>query len=660
MKQIRKIQIIALVFMMILGCSALTIKAEAAKKKAKSKVSWKLKKGTLTIKGKGAMPESMRFQKQKKKIKKVIIKKGITSVPDKAFYHCKKIKSVKLPKTLKKIGYKSFAETAISKIVVPSSVRRIGGHAFEDCISLKHVTMPGDIKTETQPYKDAHNMLSWKSKLKSLTFTTKLSLLNAARFYTDNLYVWEEDSNYKSVNGVIYTKDGRSLVRVPSNRKSLVIEHGCTEFALESILYCLYDTSTDPLGGCDYLKEITIPESVSRIVADKYAAGNTRSGTEWEMKVTIKSKKLDGHSIMAAISGIMLKDSYTRDFYTPNCEAWSQLLPGQIIKSADRFVTYDGVLLRYFGKADKVSVAAGTKEIGINAFYDNEFVKTVELPESITEIGNGAFEGCDKLSVINIPKGVTRIGGYAFGNCMNLKEISLHENIKSFGVGAFYSTAISEIRLPANMKHIPERMFASSGLESIVIPDSVETIGEYAFENTPHLKKVVLGKGVKTIREFAFNESGLKQVTIPANVLEIYQYAFSASTQRKEKLKVTVMGPLEKIEDFAFGDENAVITYKASIKEYKTSLTYREWRKKGKKQYISCHWNQLTGISGYQLKVSPDKKFKKGVKTVNVKKNKVSLKMVYKGKKHAVYAKIRPYKIKNGKKIYGKWTKASI
>lgn len=660
MKQIRKIQIIALVFMMILGCSALTIKAEAAKKKAKSKVSWKLKKGTLTIKGKGAMPESMRFQKQKKKIKKVIIKKGITSVPDKAFYHCKKIKSVKLPKTLKKIGYKSFAETAISKIVVPSSVRRIGEHAFEDCISLKHVTMPGDIKTETQPYKDAHNMLSWKSKLKSLTFTTKLSLLNAARFYTDNLYVWEEDPNYKSVNGVIYTKDGRSLVRVPSNRKSLAIENGCTEFALESILYCLYDNSSDPLGGCDYLKEITIPESVSRIVADKYAAGNTRSGTEWEMKVTIKSKKLDGHSIMAAISGIMLKDSYTRDFYTPNCEAWSQLLPGQIIKSADRFVTYDGVLLRYFGKADKVSVAAGTKEIGIRAFSDNEFVKSVELPESVTEIGNGAFYDCEKLSAINIPKGVTRIGEQAFNNCTNLAEISLPENIKSCGVSAFCSTAIKEIRLPANMKCIPEWMFASSPLESIVIPDSVETIGEYAFENTPHLKKVVLGKGVKTIGEFAFNESGLKQVTIPANVTKISQYAFSASAQEKEKLKVTVMGPLEKISGFAFGSENAVITYKASIKKYKTSLIYEKWEDKGKKQNILLHWNKLTGISGYQLKVSPDKKFKKGVKTVNVKKNKVSAKVVYKGKKRAVYAKIRPYKIKNGKKVYGKWTKANI
>lgn len=58
------------------------------KVEAKTKVTYTLKKGTLTIKGKGAMPTKMKFRRNKK-IKKVIIKKGVTSVSYEAFALCK-------------------------------------------------------------------------------------------------------------------------------------------------------------------------------------------------------------------------------------------------------------------------------------------------------------------------------------------------------------------------------------------------------------------------------------------------------------------------------------------------------------------------------------------------------------------------------------------
>ena len=54
-------------------------------------VYFTLKNGVLTIKGKGKMPKSMKFNGNTK-IKKVIIKKGVTSISDKAFKSCKKLK----------------------------------------------------------------------------------------------------------------------------------------------------------------------------------------------------------------------------------------------------------------------------------------------------------------------------------------------------------------------------------------------------------------------------------------------------------------------------------------------------------------------------------------------------------------------------------------
>ena len=88
------------------------------KVEAKTKVTYTLKKGTLTIKGKGAMPAKMKFRRNKK-IKKVIIKKGVTSVSYEAFALCKNLNSVTIPSTVKTIGIRSFYGTKISKITVP-------------------------------------------------------------------------------------------------------------------------------------------------------------------------------------------------------------------------------------------------------------------------------------------------------------------------------------------------------------------------------------------------------------------------------------------------------------------------------------------------------------------------------------------------------------
>lgn len=77
------------------------------KVEAKTKVTYTLKKGTLTIKGKGAMPAKMKFRRNKK-IKKVIIKKGVTSVSYEAFALCKNLNSVTIPSTVKTIGIRSF------------------------------------------------------------------------------------------------------------------------------------------------------------------------------------------------------------------------------------------------------------------------------------------------------------------------------------------------------------------------------------------------------------------------------------------------------------------------------------------------------------------------------------------------------------------------
>ena len=59
--------------------------------------------------------------------------------------------------------------------------------------------------------------------LKNVKFTTALDLGVANRMGDcENFEVSEGDKNYKSVDGMIYTKDGKTLVRIPLGRKKVI------------------------------------------------------------------------------------------------------------------------------------------------------------------------------------------------------------------------------------------------------------------------------------------------------------------------------------------------------------------------------------------------------------------------------------------------------
>ncbi len=71
---------------------------------------------------------------------------------------------------------------------------------------------------------------------------------------------------------------------------------------------------------------------------------------------------------------------------------------------------------------------------------------------------------------------------------------------------------------------------------------------------------------------------------------------------------------------------------------------------------MSLKWIKVKKVNGYQISYSTNKKFKKSVKTITLKKNvsATSIK-VKKGKKY--YVRIRAYiKTKNGI-VYGRWSK---
>ena len=550
------------------------------KVEAKTKVTYTLKKGTLTIKGKGAMPAKMKFRRNKK-IKKVIIKKGVTSVSYEAFALCKNLNSVTIPSTVKTIGIRSFYGTKISKITVPSKTKTIGQGAFGSCKSLKTIVMPGDFKLKLEEDTDDKlwYVTSDQSAVDTITFNTKLKLANVSYLSANNLVVAKNDPSYQSIEGVIYTKDGKGIVRVPQKRTELKIKEGCTEFNMQSVLYNSTDSEGDEFNSCSKLKKIVIPSSVKSINKIKYKTDRADACDMHVDTIEIAPKDFDANSLYAL--GSSLGKNIT-------IESLMKLLPDQITYKDHMYITKDHGLLKYDGKDANVEIPEEITWIAPEAFYRNETLKNVKLPSKITTIEENTFYGCSEL-------------------------------------------------------------------EAVVIPDQVTMIGKSAFDECTVLKSVTFGKSLKVIKDHAFASVNIRNFTIPSGIQKIETGAFAGINQIGT---VTFEGSTKYVAADAFMNSTGIkLVYKKGIKEAQTELSYDYIiaRKNGNNK-VRTTWQPVSGANGYQLKFSTDKKFKKVLKTVMVKKNVSNATTYVKNKKKTLYIKVRPYQTINKKNVYGRWS----
>lgn len=77
-----------------------------------------------------------------------------------------------------------------------------------------------------------------------------------------------------------------------------------------------------------------------------------------------------------------------------------------------------------------------------------------------------------------------------------------------------------------------------------------------------------------------------------------------------------------------------------------------------KKKTVVVLWNTISDARGYQVQLSTDKKFKKNKKSYSIGNQKANKKTVKKLKaKKKYFVRVRAFKVVDGKKSYGKWSK---
>ena len=110
-------------------------------------INWTLSGDTLTISGKGAMPDysttTPPWEEHKKEIKQIVIEPGITHIGTQSFQYCSNVEFVSLPDTVTSIGKAAFFKCeSLPEIELPAGLRFLGGQVFDHCLSLESAVIP--------------------------------------------------------------------------------------------------------------------------------------------------------------------------------------------------------------------------------------------------------------------------------------------------------------------------------------------------------------------------------------------------------------------------------------------------------------------------------------------------------------------------------------
>lgn len=257
----------------------------------------------------------------------------------------------------------------------------------------------------------------------------------------------------------------------------------------------------------DHLKEVVFPEGLEEI--GELAFAGCSSLTEVILPETIQS--VSPKAFM-------------------NCEALTKAILPKAIKGytlgrSSDFCISEGLFSRC-RTLREVTIPAGTKTIGKEAFWGCGALTEIHLPESVEEIGDRAFGDCVGLREIRLPSQVRNIGCEALphGEQSKLERIVVAPENEAYCSidGVLYSKDLKTLILcPVNYT---KTVFT--------VPEGVEEISTCAFEGCKKIHKVVLPNSVKRIGERAFSRMySLKTAVLPATLDEIGEEVFAYCTK---------------------------------------------------------------------------------------------------------------------------------
>lgn len=538
------------------------------------------------------------------------------------------VNAVVLPSTIKTINTNAFSNSQITTINIPAGTNDIKDGAFAQIENLTAITVDAGNSKYTAEDGVLYETTSGNKYLKAYpvakagtTFTVPSGVYGvstngfqlAKNLTTINLPASIQDlpaspeangftsakkltaikvdpanTNFKDEDGVVLTKDGKTLVAYPFAR------HGVANAAYNGPLATMHPgevysipTSVETIGKGAFAKakEITAVQlnNVKKISEGAfYSVRNLRNVELGASVETIEN---------GAISDTPDLSRFTVDNNNPNYMADAE---GVIYtKNQQELVLYPS------GRAGEYSTLPTTKKVRNRSFYYAQKVTKVNFNSALENIDNDAFQTTTALTEITfaapsslkrigtwvfvnsgltkleLPASLKEIGSNAFNGNKNLKTVTVAANSQLESIGTYAFTENSNLESftfegSTALKTIGQGAFSKdTKLASFDVSANVETIEKAAFDGTSSMKHVTFQAPakIKKIKEAAFqNASALENIDLPEGLEEIQKDAFNKCTSLTEigiPSTVTTIDPTgfqqaEKLEKFTVNKNNTV------------------------------------------------------------------------------------------------------
>ena len=229
----------------------------------------------------------------KDEIKIVIIKRDANKINVGAFKGCKNLE----------------------RVIIENGATEIGYEAFADCTNLKEVKIPRSVTSLSDAFDGCTNLVS--------------------------INVDAENPEYKSIDGVLFSKDGTKLLKYPHGKEE-------TNYIIHDNVAEICDTV---FMGCTNLKEIKIPSSVMKIGENAFE----------------------------------------------DCKNLERVVIENGVKIIDNYAFLNCISLK------EIKIPSSVTVIGDMAFLNCENLERIIIENSATEINSTAFSACIKLKEICVP-----------------------------------------------------------------------------------------------------------------------------------------------------------------------------------------------------------------------------------------------------------------
>ena len=187
----------------------------------------------------------------------LVIPDNVTSIGERAFARCYKLKEVKLGKGIEKIPDEAFLMCSKLTSITIGSAESIGRDAFSGDLVLKSVTLPKGLKLiDRGAFRDCVS-------LGSISLPNSLEEIRADAFYSCGLDSIALGSHVTTVEPFAFARNNRLAgISAADGNAALCVQDGMLLSA---------DLSTLLLAPCAKTGDITVPDGVTKIAAGAFA-----------------------------------------------------------------------------------------------------------------------------------------------------------------------------------------------------------------------------------------------------------------------------------------------------------------------------------------------------------------------------------------------------